>query len=67
MGQDHGRLAFPASIVNPKRGEAVPSEEPMPKELLDLVAERFRALAEPVRLQLLDALRRKECIAGELA
>ncbi len=45
----------------------MPSQEPMPMELLELVAERFKALAEPVRLQLLDALRREECSVGELA
>lgn len=42
-------------------------ESPMPRELLELVAERFKALGEPVRLQLLDALRRGEYTVGELA
>ena len=45
----------------------MPDEGPMPTELLELVAERFRALAEPVRLQLLDTLRRGELTVGELA
>ncbi len=40
---------------------------PMPKELLELVSERFKALAEPVRLQLLDTLRRGERTVGDLA
>ncbi len=40
---------------------------PMPPELLELVAERFKALAEPARLLLLDTLRRGERTVGELA
>lgn len=35
-------------------------------ELLVLVAERFKALAEPARLQILDALRGGEMTVGEL-
>ena len=35
-------------------------------ELLELVAERFRALAEPARLQILHALSRGECSVTEL-
>jgi DNA-binding transcriptional ArsR family regulator len=38
----------------------------MTPELLELVAERFKALAEPVRLQILSALRRGELTVGEL-
>ena len=38
----------------------------MSPELLMLVAERFRALAEPARLQILDQLRRGERTVGEL-
>lgn len=33
----------------------------------DVIAERFRALAEPMRLRLLNALRRGERSVGELA
>jgi DNA-binding transcriptional ArsR family regulator len=40
---------------------------PMPAELLELVAERFKALAEPARLRILDALRRGERSVGELS
>lgn len=39
----------------------------MTPALLTLVAERFKALAEPARLQLLQALRRGEMTVGELA
>ena len=38
----------------------------MTPELLALVAERFKALAEPARLQILNALRGGEMIVGEL-
>lgn len=38
----------------------------MTPELLELVAERFKALAEPVRLQILNALRNREMTVGEL-
>lgn len=45
----------------------MPTEGPMPTGLLELIAERFKALAEPARLQLLDTLRRGEHTVGELA
>jgi DNA-binding transcriptional ArsR family regulator len=35
-------------------------------EMIELVAERFRALAEPVRLHIMQALRRGEKTVGEL-
>lgn len=38
----------------------------MTPELLELVAERFKALAEPVRLQILNALRSRELTVSEL-
>ena len=38
----------------------------MTAELLELVAERFKALAEPVRLQILHALRAGELTVSEL-
>lgn len=39
---------------------------PLTPELLTLVAERFKVLAEPVRLQILNALRRGERSVTEL-
>lgn len=39
---------------------------PMTAELYRMVAERFKALSEPVRLQMLDALRRGELTVSEL-
>lgn len=38
----------------------------MTPELTDLVAERFRALGEPMRLRILDALRQDARTVGEL-
>ena len=38
----------------------------MSPQLVDLVAERFKALAEPARLQLLDQLRTREMTVSEL-
>lgn len=39
---------------------------PMTPELLGLMSERFKALAEPARLQMLNALRSGEMTVGEL-
>ena len=43
---------------------AVP--HPMPPDLSDLVARRFKALAEPMRVRILDALRDGERSVGDL-
>ena len=40
---------------------------PIPDELAELVAARFRLLAEPMRIRLLDRLRAGEATVGELA
>jgi len=39
---------------------------PIPDPLADLIAQRFRVLAEPMRIKLLDALREGEATVGEL-
>ncbi len=39
----------------------------LPPELLELIAERFKALAEPARLQILDILREGERTVADLA
>ena len=39
---------------------------PIPERLAELMADRFRALAEPTRLRLLDSLRGGEATVGEL-
>lgn len=43
---------------------AVP--HPLPDPLVDLIAQRFRCLGEPVRIKLLDRLRDGEATVGEL-
>jgi DNA-binding transcriptional ArsR family regulator len=43
---------------------AVP--HPLPDPLADLIAQRFRCLAEPMRIKLLDRLRDGEATVGEL-
>ncbi|HSC74561.1 MAG TPA: metalloregulator ArsR/SmtB family transcription factor [Gaiellaceae bacterium] len=40
---------------------------PIPTDLAELVARRFRVLAEPMRIRLLDRLRENEETVGELA
>ena len=40
---------------------------PLPAELVELIARRFRAIGEPMRIHLLDRLRDGEATVGELA
>jgi ArsR family transcriptional regulator len=40
---------------------------PIPDDLAELIARRFRAMAEPVRIKLLDRLRDGEATVNELA
>jgi DNA-binding transcriptional ArsR family regulator len=40
---------------------------PIPQDLAELVARRFRVLAEPMRIRLLDRLREGEATVGELS
>jgi DNA-binding transcriptional ArsR family regulator len=44
----------------------VPLPHPIPHDLAELVARRFRVLAEPMRIRLLDRLRDGEATVGEL-
>lgn len=39
---------------------------PLPEPLVDLIAERFRVIGEPMRIRLLDALRDGDATVGEL-
>src|SRR5918912_3277975 len=43
---------------------AVP--HPLPEPLVELIAQRFRVLGEPMRIRLLDRLREGEATVGEL-
>ena len=40
---------------------------PLPPDLAELIARRFRAIGEPMRIRLLDQLRSGEATVGELA
>jgi len=40
---------------------------PLPDELAELIARRFRVLGEPMRIRLLDRLRDSEATGGELS
>ena len=40
---------------------------PLPDELVELIARRFRVIGEPMRIRLLDRLRSREATVNELA
>jgi DNA-binding transcriptional ArsR family regulator len=40
---------------------------PLPDDLVELIARRFRVIGEPMRIRLLDSLRAGEATVGELA
>ena len=40
---------------------------PLPDDLAELIARRFRVLGEPMRIRLLDRLRKDEATVGELS
>lgn len=44
-----------------------PLPRPLPDELVELIAERFRVIGEPMRIKLLDRLRDGDATVGELA
>src|SRR6266511_2366483 len=46
--------------------DAPPIPHPLPEPLIELVAQRFRVLGEPMRIKLLDQLRTGEATVGEL-
>jgi DNA-binding transcriptional ArsR family regulator len=51
--------------VSGVKGQAVVSH-PLPDELIELIARRFRVLADPTRIKLLDQLRQREASVQEL-
>ena len=56
-----------ARAVRPhRRKETMAVSHPLPDDLVDLIAERFRALSEPTRIKLLDRLRDGEATVLEL-
>jgi DNA-binding transcriptional ArsR family regulator len=46
---------------------AVTLSHPLPDELVELIARRFRVIGEPMRIRLLDRLRSREATVNELA
>lgn len=46
--------------------QAPPIPHPLPEALVELIAQRFRVLGEPMRIKLLDRLRDGEATVGEL-
>ncbi len=45
----------------------MPLPHPLPDDLAELIARRFRAVGEPMRIRLLDRLRDGEATVGELS
>ena len=45
---------------------SAPVPHPLPEPLIELVAQRFRVLGEPMRIKLLDRLREGDATVGEL-
>ena len=46
--------------------KTAPIPHPIPDPLVDLIAQRFRCLSEPLRIKLLDRLREGKASVGEL-
>jgi len=46
--------------------KTAPAPQPLPEPLIELVAQRFRVLGEPMRIKLLDRLREGDATVGEL-
>ena len=55
------------SIVQLIIDRPVSLPHPIPTDLVALIAQRFRALGEPLRVRLVDALREQEATVSELA
>ena len=56
------------STTAPWLRECVPVDmpRPLPDPLIELIAQRFRVIGEPMRIKLLDALRDGDATVGEL-
>jgi DNA-binding transcriptional ArsR family regulator len=53
-------------MPNTGKSTAIDVPHPLPAPLVELIAERFRVLGEPMRIRLLDALRESPATVGEL-
>jgi DNA-binding transcriptional ArsR family regulator len=69
MNERDGRTRSGDSLRARPRAYSAPMElpHPLPDELADLVAARFKLLSEPTRIKLLDHLRTREASVQELA
>lgn len=63
MSDWRGGRASPAS---PLPSDEMPLPHPLPDEAVELIARRFRVLADPTRIKLLDNLREGEATVQEL-
>lgn len=50
-----------------RKRQEIPLPHPLPDDLLELIARRFRVLGEPMRIRLIDQLRDGEATVGELS
>ncbi len=66
-GDQPGRMRVPRPKQVSEQGTVSRSRiHPLPEPLIELVAQRFRVLGEPMRIKLLDQLREGEATVGEL-
>jgi DNA-binding transcriptional ArsR family regulator len=55
-----------ANLAVADRGAAVPVPHPIPDSLAEVIADRFRLLADPTRIRILDRLRDGELTVQEI-
>jgi DNA-binding transcriptional ArsR family regulator len=53
-------------LISRSKELSVPVPSPLPDPLVELIAERFRVIGEPLRIKLLDRLRAGEASVSEL-
>src|SRR5271167_1508822 len=61
-----GWLCYGGTMTAATKSRAMNVPHPLPAALVELIAERFRVLGEPMRIRLLDALREGPATVGEL-
>jgi len=59
-------MTVSAPLRDDRRSGRAAVAHPLPDDLVELIAVRFRALSEPTRIKLLDRLREGEATVGEL-
>jgi DNA-binding transcriptional ArsR family regulator len=63
---NHQVRASHGEVLTAPKGNPMTVTHPLPDDLVELIAERFRALSEPARIKLLDRLRDGEATVLEL-